>query len=156
MQLMLKLVLIGCMLMCVSSYKYYSTFGIDIEPVINNKVFFHYYRLWFTGKGDVLLGHGVAIKDYDPAKIYDKFDLAATFFQTPFDNKPQPLSAWNRLGFWYVSTQMPNQQFWLGIPALLPVLIIGFFMLKRFCKRLRYKLVQWLPTIMSRVRMQQM
>ncbi|MCK5903176.1 MAG: hypothetical protein KAG28_08490 [Cocleimonas sp.] len=116
----------------LTSYSYYNTFGIDSERIINNSnVAKHYYRFWWTGRGDLLIGKAIIIEPYNPAQQYDAFDLGAAFFRPP-TNKLTAKTFWNRIGFWYINKPAPIEQFWIGIPASLPLLfIIGYFFFLR-------------------------
>lgn len=68
------------------------------------------------------IGKGVSTRDYDPNKQLETFDLAAVFFQKIYKTQPKPVSASNKLGFWYI--YIPNQQLWFGIPAWFPVIFL--------------------------------
>jgi hypothetical protein len=107
----------------LSSYTHYSTLGIDNEEVQGNKVLYRYYRLWWPGNGALLIGHGKTLKPYQPQQHYDLIDPASTFFEKPH-KQPNPHSFWNRLGFWWIHESQPQQQ-WIGLPALLPALLLG-------------------------------
>ncbi|PID50342.1 MAG: hypothetical protein CR991_01805 [Proteobacteria bacterium] len=91
-----------------------------------DRVQFHYYRLWWPGNGTVFLGHGISQQTYQTERQYKNFDLAATLFQTPY-NVPIPRSIWNHLGLWWVNKPAPINQWWIGLPSFLPVLIVLLF-----------------------------
>ncbi|WP_020560515.1 hypothetical protein [Thiofilum flexile] len=123
-RLLLLLLGLGFGLFWLSSYTHYSTIGIDSEaPQMKlGKVHYTYYRLWWPGNGAVLIGRGQSIQAYDPTRHYDRFDPAGTFLRTDRQHQPAVKTNWNRRGFWLVQEA---EQFWLGVPAWLPVLIIG-------------------------------
>lgn len=106
----------------LSSYTHYSTLGIDNEQVQGEQVDYHYYRLWWPGNGALLIGGGASFKPYNPANHYDLFDPAGTVFRTPHKHL-EAQSWWNRIGFWYIHDSS-TRQFWLGLPALLPALVL--------------------------------
>lgn len=112
----------------LSSYAhYYNSIGIDSEQQKGETIDYHYYRFWWPGDGSLLMGRGITTQKYDASKQYDKFDLGAAFFRQQ-DKKLETKNSWNKIGFWYISPPAPIRQFWIGIPAWLPVLIIaGYF-----------------------------
>lgn len=110
------------LVMALSSYTHYSTIGLDNEQVQGSQVQYRYYRLWWPGNGALLIGWGESLQAYDPKKKYDLLDPAATFFRAPH-KQPPIQSIWNRLGFWWVNQPNPRQV-WLGVPALLPALLL--------------------------------
>ena len=129
--LILSLALTVLTLFWLSSYTYYNTFGIDSELRKNEQVENHYYRFWWPGNGSLLIGKSVILHPYNVHKNYSKFDLGAAFFRPPSD-KIKPYTFWNKIGFWSINLDKPIRQFWIGIPAWLPVFIIAvyFWMIK--------------------------
>lgn len=112
--------------MWLSSYTHHSTIGIDTDHIHHDKTVTRtYYRLWWPGNGALLLGYSAQHQPFDTRQTYERFDPAGTFFQ-PKQNKLTPQSNWNRHDFWWISQTEPVPQFWIGIPAWLPV---AFFVL---------------------------
>jgi hypothetical protein len=88
---------------------------------------YHYYRLNWPGNGSLLIGNGHSLRPANDQKPLAFFDLAGVFFQPVYRQPPVATSRLNHIGFWYIN--LPGQQFWLGIPAWLPVLLIIFLLL---------------------------
>ncbi len=125
--LILALVLVVLSVFWLMSYHYYNTFGIDSEVYRNKQIENHYYRFWWPGNGSLLIGKSIILHQYDANKTYSRFDLGAAFFRPP-SNKIKVDSFWNQMGFWFINLDKPIQQFWIGIPAGLPILLImGYF-----------------------------
>lgn len=126
--ILLSLALIVFTLFWLSSYTHYNTFGVDSERLNNQQIENHYYRFWWPGNGSLLIGKSVILHPYDPAKTYHSFDLGAAFFRKPSD-KVKSYDLWSRVGFYYIDLDKPIRQFWIGVPAWLPVfLIIAYFL----------------------------
>lgn len=122
-------------LLWLSSYTHYTSIGVDSERVKGETVDYHYYRLWWPGNGSLLVGRGITMQPFNPEKQYDNFDLGAAFFR-PQSRKLEARTAWNKTGFWYINPPKPVRQYWLGIPAWLPVaLILGYFIIVRRCRK---------------------
>ncbi len=122
----LSLVLIVLTVFWLSGYTHYNTFGIDSELRHNQQIENHYYRFWWPGNGSLLIGKSIILHPYDPNKTYSRFDLGAAFFR-PRSNKIKARSFWNKIGFWQINLDKPIKQCWIGMPAWLPVFIIGYF-----------------------------
>lgn len=122
----------GAALLCstafwITSYSHYNSLGIDSEQIADGTVDYHYYRIWWPGNGAVLIGRGITAVEYDAEKHYELFDLGAAFFRTQ-DKKLEPRTLWNKIGFWYINPAAPVRQFWLGIPAWLPVILLSLYL----------------------------
>ncbi|HIO92714.1 MAG TPA: hypothetical protein EYG68_07710 [Leucothrix mucor] len=130
--LSLILALIILTIFWLSSYaRFYNSIGVDSEQQKEATIDYHYYRFWWPGNGSLLIGRGITTLKYDPNKQYDRFDLGAAFFRHQ-DKKLVAQTTWNKIGFWYISPPAPVRQFWIGVPAWLPVLIIlGYFGVNR-------------------------
>ncbi len=119
--------------MWLSSYTHYTSIGIDTDTQKNNQITHRYYRLRWPGNGSIWLGGGISQRVSDPARPYDPFDWAATFlYSTP--EKLPTYSMLNRLGFWYKrSDSLSNQQFWVGVPSIIPVflLVLALLVIKK-------------------------
>ena len=81
-----------------------------------------HFRLNWSGNGPLYIGKGVSTRNYDPNKQLEAFDLAAVFFQKIYKTQPKAKTTSNKLGFWYI--RIPNQQFWIGIPAWFPAILL--------------------------------
>lgn len=115
------------LLACVSSWLagcwWYSSFGIDRDYIINQRIHTYYYRIRWPGDGSLWLGWGRFQTKLDTHPVLP-FDLGGRFFQEP--RRPIPQDNWNRWGFWWVDTSEKYQeQHWLGIPGWLPLLIVS-------------------------------
>ena len=129
--LLLAFMLLAATLMWLSSYTHYTSIGIDVDMRQDKQISHHYYRVRWPGNGSIWLGGGVSQRASDPDKPYEPFDLAATFLASN-PEKPQATSMLNRFGFWYPKT---SQQWWVGVPSFMPVLLLGFCFFG--CKTLR-------------------
>jgi len=127
--ILFSLALLGTTLMWLTSYTHYTSIGIDADTRENALIAHHYYRVRWPGNGSIWFGGGISQRASDPARPYEPFDLAASFLHAN-PEKPTPRSTLNRLGFWKQNSPSPNLQYWLGIPAWLPVLILGFIVFK--------------------------
>lgn len=117
--------------MLLSSYTHHSTIGIDADRIhADDTVTRTYARLWWPGNGSLLLGYSAQHQPFDPNTTYERFDPAGTFFQ-PKRHKLTPQSRWNDHGFWWISQPAPAPQFWVGIPAWLPVFFFVLVILRR-------------------------
>lgn len=121
--ILLAIITLGFLVMSVTSYTHYSTIGIDNEKVQGEQVIYRYYRLWWPSNGALLIGYGETVKAFNPNQQYDLFDPAGTIFQNPH-KLPEIKSSWNRLRFWWINNAEPKQ-LWIGMPAFLPVLLLG-------------------------------
>jgi len=106
-------------LLWLTSYHYHHSIGFDHEQIIGTQVQFTYERLLWPGNGALLIGQGQTLKPLQPNRHYDAFDVAASFFHEKY-KLPEAKAIWNRLGFWWVNEP---QQYWIGLPAWLPVLL---------------------------------
>lgn len=122
--LLLTLTLLGTTLMWLTSYTHYTSIGIDIDTRHNQLIKHHYYRVRWPGNGSIWFGGGTSQRASDPNRPYEPFDLAASFLHTN-PTKPEPHSILNYIGFWQHNSPSPNHQYWLGIPAWLPVFLLG-------------------------------
>ena len=119
----------------LSSYNYYNTFGVDSERQNNQQIEHHYYRFWWPGNGSLLMGKSVVLHPYNPRKTYQLFDLGAAFLRKPSD-KVKPYNLWTKMGFYYINLDKPIRQFWIGVPAWLPVfLIVIYFAFYRLLRK---------------------
>ena len=79
----------------------YTSFGIDLEsPDGGDRVRCTFYRIKWPGDGSVCVGRLVEHRAAD-AKPLERFDLGGRFFKPA--KETWPASAWNRLGFWWVT-----------------------------------------------------
>ena len=127
---------IGTAALWATSYTHYTSIGIDHDQHINNEgsdsnnknILHSYYRVRWPGNGSIWFGGGQSKRSINSPKPFEAFDLAATFL---YPNPELPIieSAYNKAGFWLKNREKPSQQFWLGIPAWLPVVILGFLSL---------------------------
>ncbi len=134
--ILLSLTLIATTLMWFTSYTHYTSFGIDADTRQDGLITHHYYRVRWPGNGSIWFGGGISQRASDPTRPYEPFDLAASFLH-PNPQKPEPRTMLNRIGFWKHTSPAPNLQYWLGIPAWLPVLMLGFIVF-RLRKTWRY------------------
>ena len=116
--------LLGATLMWFTSYTHYTSIGIDADTKQNGLIAHHYYRARWPGNGSIWFGGGISQRASDPAHPYEPFDLAATFLY-PDPQKPKAHSLWNRLGFWREYHSSPDIQYWLGIPAFIPIMLFS-------------------------------
>lgn len=126
-RLILKLLFLFFIILWLSSYFRHSAIGVDIDRYSTAGIEYHYYRMNWPGNGSILIGKGHSLRSAGYQKPLAFFDLAGVFFQPVYRQLPVAASSMNHIGFWYIN--LPEQQFWLGIPAWLPVLIIGFILL---------------------------
>lgn len=134
-KLLLSLLLlgfIGTAALWATSYTHYTSVGIDHDQHVNNEanksILHSYYRVRWPGNGSIWFGGGQSKRPIDSPKPFEAFDLAATFL---YPNPELPIieSAYNKAGFWLKSIEKPSKQFWLGLPAWLPFVILGFLSL---------------------------
>jgi len=123
----LILTLLALIPLWLSSYHLRSAIGFEQEQRQGEQVHYHYYRIAWPGNGSLLIGHGISTVPYHPEQTYDAFDIAASFFKPPRPQWPAQ-SLWNRLGFWYVNEPAPVNQYWLGVPSWLPVVLVGLWL----------------------------
>jgi hypothetical protein len=126
------------------SYRFYTSFGIDMDQGEPGSIRRTHHRLRWPGDGSFWLG---AESFWFPATTpFDAFDLGGAFFRAP--RRPQPRSLWNRLGFWFIReerqvTPLPPQAatyagaFWVGVPSVLPPLLLGFWPIRGWLRKRR-------------------
>ncbi len=115
----------GVTVMWATSYTHYTSVGIDHDQREEQQIKHSYYRLRWPGNGSISLGGGKSYRPLNSSKPFETLDLAATFLY-PEPELPEVESIYNKAGFWYKSMIQPSRQFWLGVPAWLPVIILGF------------------------------
>ena len=113
--------------MWLTSYDFYTSFGVDTERVEGSTVRSTYYRVRWPGDGSFRVGGGAASHALAGDSV-DPFDLGGTFFQPP--RRSVPRSFWNRVGFWWVKAPEPREgpqlcTFWIGVPSWLLPLVTG-------------------------------
>ena len=127
---------IGTATLWATSYTHYTSLGIDHDQHLNNdasdsngkSILHSYYRVRWPGNGSIWFGGGQSKRPIDSPKPFEAFDLAATFLY-PSPELPAIESAYNKAGFWLKTMDKPSKQFWIGVPAWLPVVIFGFLSL---------------------------
>ena len=120
--------------MWATSYTHYTSVGIDHDQREEQQIKHSYYRLRWTGGGSIWLGGGKSYRPLNSPKPFETLDLAATFLY-PEPELPKVESIYNKAGFWYKSMTQPSRQFWLGVPAWLPVIILSFLSFVLWRKR---------------------
>lgn len=119
-------------LFSLSGYTHYSSIGLDHDQQQQDGIYYHYYRIYWSGYGSIFIGRGITRRTQTTSQALEQFDPAATFFRTPHKNTPKANSLWNQLGFWWVDLALPHsKQNWLGIPAGLPLLLVGLLVVRR-------------------------
>jgi len=136
------LAFIGTAALWATSYTHYTSLGIDHDQYINNvtsddnnkNILHSYYRVRWPGNGSIWFGGGQSERPLNSPKPFETFDLAATFlYHNP--ELPPVESTYNKVGFWLKTMEKPSKQFWLGIPAWLPVFISGLLSIVLWRKR---------------------
>ena len=126
-----------------TSYTHYTSVGIDHDQHVDTRnndkasdksIIHFYYRVRWPGNGSIWFGGGQSRRPHDSPKPFETFDLAATFLY-PNPVLPTIESSYNKVGFWLKTMEKPSEQFWLGIPACLPVLILGLLSIALWRKR---------------------
>ncbi len=120
------------------SYRFYTSFGVDMDRREPGAIRRTHHRIRWPGDGSFWMG---AEAFWLPATTSsDAFDLGGAFFRAP--RRPPPRSSWNQWGFWFIReerqvTPLPplsttySGSFWVGVPSVLPPLLLGFFWLVR-------------------------
>lgn len=126
------------------SYRFYTSFGIDMDGVEEGAVVRTHHRLRWPGDGSFWLGaEAFWLSASEPV---DAFDLGGAFFRAP--RVPPPRSAWNRAGFWFIREEHPRPSvparssvnagaLWLGVPSWLPPLLLGLWPVLMWRRRRR-------------------
>lgn len=124
----LILLLLGFSLFSLSGYTRYSAVGIDHDELRQDQVYYHYYRIYWSGYGSLFIGRGTTQRKQPLHKPLEYYDPAAVFLRKPHKKTPIKQSIWNQLGFWWVDLKLPHsQQSWMGIPAGFPLLILSLW-----------------------------
>jgi hypothetical protein len=114
--------------MWLSSYRFYTSLGLDMDAVEGPSVRYTYLRARWPGDGSFRMGGGALLRSLASFPV-EPFDLGGTFFQPP--RRSTPRSLWNRLGFWWIDEPSSEDGahniwvFWVGLPNWLPPLLMG-------------------------------
>lgn len=113
--------------MWLTSYHFYTSFGVDTDRVEGDTVRSAYYRVRWPGDGSFRVGGGASTRALAGYTV-EPFDLGGTFFQPPRTHEPR--SMWNRIGCWWVD--LPGAEegpllwtCWIGVPSWLLPLVAG-------------------------------
>lgn len=141
--LLLSLATLWLLVMTALSWSFYTSYGVDLETHEGDRVRCSYYRVRWPGNGGIWFGGGAHYRR-TTSKPFVSFDPAASaFHDVRWHRVPEPITFWNRLGFWWIvdsPTDPSNPHpvprllwgFWLGVPAWLPVLV-ALLWLARYC-----------------------
>ena len=136
---------LGFAVMWVAGRFTYTSVGMDHDVVNGDRVAAGYYRLRWPGDGSLWIGGGSHDRPLS-AGPPERFDPAAAWFGRP--NRPEPRSAWNRLGFWWVGSAADDpflpagasgtvRSGWVAVPGWLPVVLFGTWPVWRLVRRCR-------------------
>ena len=129
--LLLILLFLVTTLLSISSYTHHSSIGVDHDFEMQDRVLHKYYRVNWTGYGSILVGYGSQWRGKDANRPLEKFDLASSLLK-PAEIPAERSSFWNKVGFWFVSSDSSAPMLWLGIPGWLPVLLLSILLLIYF------------------------
>jgi hypothetical protein len=133
------LVALGFLVMWPLSYRYYTSFGVDMERVEGEHIVQTHYRIRWPGDGSFLMGRD-AFRRPGPGPV-DRFDLGGAFFLDP--RRPPQRSFWNRWGFRFIRPEDARpgvtsaEPLWIGVPGWVPALLAGLLPLRWMIRRRR-------------------
>jgi hypothetical protein len=115
------------MVMWLTSYSFYTSFGVDTDRAEGSTVRSTLYRVRWPGDGSFRVGGGASSRALQGYSV-EPFDLGGTFFQPP--RRSTPRSFWNRIGFWWVDVPKAQEgvllwTFWIGVPSWFLPLVAG-------------------------------
>jgi hypothetical protein len=130
-------VAVGFLGMWPAGHFRYTSIGLDRETLSGaDRVQMDYFRVRWPGNGDVWVGGGGHERPLAAGSV-EPFDPASAIF-IRHHPPPEPRSAANRWGWWYLPDPKPDPSgrpnpaplvwgWWVGVPGWLPAVLFGIW-----------------------------